>query len=247
MKSACFTIVKNERYFLPLVEKYYSPQVDDFYVLNHESTDGSIEALSPSTKVVTIHNEKVFEHQWLLDQVMNFQKELLKEYDVVIFCEADEFLIHREKTLRQVCQELYESEYDCLKPYGHQLLDAGVKLDRNEPILSQKKNFVRESGFDKILITKKPVVYDFGFHTALNESEMNVYREDEMYMVHLHYFDKKVFFERVEERNKLSENFANDQLGLHNQHTDMKEHKKLIDSFDDYIESSFDLNLPPLF
>lgn len=245
MKTACFTIVKDESVFLPLVEKYYAPQFDHFYVLDHESTDGSIEKLLPTTRVVKIHNEKAFDHKWLLGQVKSFQIELLKIYDVVCFIEADEFLVHKHKTLKQICEDLYNSQYDCIKPQGYNLIDGGVVWDRVSPILSQKKLMIPDKMGNKILITKKPIDYDTGFHYALNEQSLNVWRDPEFYLVHLHSFDKGVYFERIEQRNKFK--FSLDGMGMHNQHTDMEKHRLEIEGFDKLIDVAVDLELPVVF
>lgn len=229
MKSACFTIVKDEELFLPLIEKYYAHQFDDFYVLDHESVDGSIEKLLPTTKVVRVHHEKAFDHTWLLNTVKNFQQELLKSYDIVCFVEADEFMVHKHKTIKQICEDLYNSPYDFIKPQGYQLLDGGVVWDRVSPILESKKFWSREKQMDKILITKKPMDYAQGFHIAYNESSLNGLIDPDFYMLHLHYFDKGVYFERIEKRNKYK--FSLDGYGMYNQHTDMEAHKLDFEKF----------------
>ena len=251
MKTACFTIVKNEKYFLPIVEKYYAPQFDSFYVLNHESTDGSIEALSPETKVIPIHNEKVFDHEWLRLQVVGQMNTLFDEgYDVVCFVEADEFLVHPEMSLRELSKELYESEYDAYKASGYNIIDGGEELDDSLPILAQKKRFAPETNhpnYDKILLTKKPLVYDHGFHTVRNVGQYNVLWRDRLYLLHLHTFDDKKFYERIEERSKIASSFSGDGMGIQNQHTDLERHRQWKKQYDDLLEQSVDLNLPPLF
>lgn len=251
MKTAFFTIVKNEKYFLPIVEKYYAPQFDSFYVLDHESTDGSIEALSPSNKVVTIHNEKVFDHEWLRLQVVYFMQELFdKGYDIVCFAEADEFLVHPQLTLRELSQELYDSGFDAYQASGYNIIDGGEELDDSLPILTQKKNFAPETNhpnYDKILLTKKPLEYNHGFHTVRDVYQYKVCWRDRLYLLHLHAFDDKKFYERIEERNKLASSFSGDGMGIQNQHTDLERHRQWKAQYDSLLEKSVDLNLPPLF
>ena len=56
-KSAVFTIVKNENYFLPIWIKHYKKYFNesDMYVLDHQSNDASTNNLS--VNVVPVINE----------------------------------------------------------------------------------------------------------------------------------------------------------------------------------------------
>ncbi len=245
MKSAIFTIVKNEKFFLKKLEDYYKNQFDDIYILNHDSTDGSIEDLSPETKVINIENDVVFDHVWLNQTVKNFQKKLLEVYDIVCFVEADEFLIHRTKTLRQVCQDLYDSESEAIMCHGYALYDDGEKYDINKTILSQKKKFKRDIHYDKVLISKIPIDWMYGFHNVRNLQSIKCEFHDDFYLIHLHNFDTNVFLERVNDRLKLQEKFSNDGMAIHNQQTDIQYYIDLMNHISN--QEGEDLELPDKF
>jgi hypothetical protein len=55
-KIAAFTMVKNEKWFLPIWLNYYTKFIDerDIYVLDHASTDGSIQMVREQYKKINI-------------------------------------------------------------------------------------------------------------------------------------------------------------------------------------------------
>ena len=104
-KCAVFTTVKNESIFLPIWLRHYQQYFDnqDIYVLDHHSTDGS--TLNLPVNVKTVANDYVNDHEWLVKIAQDFQKELLKEYECVVFAESDEILYSLEKPFNQTIDE----------------------------------------------------------------------------------------------------------------------------------------------
>jgi len=114
MKSdfGIFTIVQNEKYFLPKLIKYYTQYVDEkhFYILDHDSNDGSTDNLN--VNIVKIFNKRSFDHAWLVQVVENFQQTMLSRYKNVIFVEADDFLYTLNGDFIQVLSDhLKENDY----------------------------------------------------------------------------------------------------------------------------------------
>ena len=95
MSTAVFTMVHNEDVFLPYWLSYYSQYDFDLHVVDHDSTDGSIEAAQEHFDFTLrhIHHPSVFDpgHQRAVAQVMT--EDLLEAYDVAIFSDADEFVV----------------------------------------------------------------------------------------------------------------------------------------------------------
>jgi hypothetical protein len=66
---AVFTIVKNEKLFLPIWIKHYKKFFDDsdIYILDHESNDDSTKNLD--VNVIPVYNEFTFDQNWLINTV----------------------------------------------------------------------------------------------------------------------------------------------------------------------------------
>ena len=80
---------------LPLWVRYYEKHfaAEDLYVLDHDSTDGSAEALAGHCQIVPVHRAASFDHRWLRGTVEAFQAFLLRSYETVLFTEVDEFVV----------------------------------------------------------------------------------------------------------------------------------------------------------
>ena len=78
--------------WLDYYSRFFDP--DDLYVLNHDGTEGSVDTASGRCRVIPIHRSTlVRDHRWLRSTVEAFQAFLLRSYEVVLFAEADEFVV----------------------------------------------------------------------------------------------------------------------------------------------------------
>lgn len=198
-ETAAFTIVKDEKEFLPLWVNYYKNHVDHLYVLNHDTIDDSIKNLPSFVKVIDVHNEYVFSHNWLNKTVKDFQTELLKQYDIVLFAEVDEFLVPKEGSLKDYIKEFRESDDLFRRSLGITLIDNG-QFNKYNCILTQKTSGFYEPVFNKTLLSKISLDWDIGFHTI----RMDNLVDDNLYLIHLHYFDKDIYINRALSRIKTS-------------------------------------------
>jgi hypothetical protein len=217
-KSAVFTIVKNEYYFLPIWLKYYKQYFNDsdIYVLDHQTNDGSTNNLS--VNVVPIVNELAFDHQWLVDTVQNFQKELLEKYECVIFAESDELLYSPDFKLNDLIDNfLNDNNLTHLSSIGHEIiqdLNNEKSLSINDEILENRNYWFRDDMYDKTLISKIPLKWEWGFHQITNGRRNNSFN---VHLCHLHRCDFELMLKRHEERAKKW-NLKNDINGAGHQH-----------------------------
>jgi hypothetical protein len=197
MKKAFFTLVRNEKDYLPILLKYYGQFFDqkDMYVLDHNSTDGSTDNLSCNIKKL---DHPFVEHKWMLDTVKGFQKELLENYEVVVFAEADEIVYH-VKGLDYFIENLKEP-YG--KTEGYDVFQDREELsyDPSKTILSQRKYWKHTNLYRKKLIAKQPChFWSEGFHDCSNEDI-----SPDLYLLHLHHFDQNIFMRRHEDRKNMA-------------------------------------------
>jgi hypothetical protein len=216
-KSAVFTIVKNENYFLPIWIKHYKKYFNesDMYVLDHQSNDGSTNNLN--VNVVPVINELAFDHQWLVDTVQNYQKKLLEEYECVVFAESDELLYSIDKPLNEIIEDLInDPTQDFITCHGYEVIEMKDEksLSLNDEIFKNRSYWFKHSNYNKTLISKIPLNWVWGFHyTTIGERKFT----HGLHMVHLHRVDFEMMLKRHEERAKKW-NLKNDGPGVGFQH-----------------------------
>jgi hypothetical protein len=218
--TAIFTIVRNEPFFLRIWCNYYSQFGWDVYVLDNSSTDGSAQAISSTHPAITVINQPsplAFDHQWLQQTVNEFQRTLLKQYEIVIFAEADEFLICSapEQTLGD-----YVEKFRNTTDWARRTLGYAVVHDiDNEPSLTQQPGelilenrnqaymYLPASSskqfnlpYDKTLICREPAQWTIGFHTTPRQPQP----DPALVLLHLQQVDIDVYVDRHVDRLKMA-------------------------------------------
>jgi hypothetical protein len=227
-RSAVFTIVKNEAFFLPIWLKHYQKYFDncDIYVLNHESTDGCVMGLD--VNVIDVFNPIVFDHRWLLETVQNMQRSLLKKYECVLFAESDEIIYSTDVPLsRYIDDFLKDTSCQYKRTTGYEVkhnVESEPTLTSNTKILTNRNEWFRYDGYDKTLLSKVPLNWNLGFHHLAGN---NPPREESLFLLHLHRLDCE---EMVKRHNYRLTNcvIRDDGAGGHNRLTDRA---KLLDYF----------------
>lgn len=194
-KNAAFTMVKNEKWFLPLWLNYYSKFIDEhnLYILNHASTDSSIEVCKkqfPKVNFIDIEYEP-FDDIFKLTEVKKFQKLLFNDYDVVLYSDPDEFIVpFNHFNLTKYLNDFYESENGAIKCDGWELIHLPERneseIDLTKSILKQRKYwFHSEKWYSKVLISKIPLDWSPGLHITNTKH----YHDKDLKMIHLHRLD----------------------------------------------------------
>ena len=202
-KCAVFTIVKNESYFLPIWINHYKKyfNVDDIYILDHESNDGSTSNLD--VNVVHIFNDLAFDHQWLIDTVQGMQKTLLNDYDCVLFAESDELIYTLEKPLNEVILDFINDENSLYQTAtGRELiqdLENEKPLEDNDNIFEFRSLWFDDPQYHKTLLSKIPLEWIWGFH-KIKKGEID--KKYGLWLCHLHRCDFNKMLKRHEERAK---------------------------------------------
>ncbi len=202
-KCAVFTIVKNENYFLPIWLKHYKKYFDnsDIYVLDHQSNDGSTSNLDVNLEIVI--NELSFDHQWLVDTVQNFQSKLLTNYESVLFAESDELIYTLDKPLNDVIDDFLNDDkvyvQTCVAKEVVENIGIEDELNVGDHIFEKRNQWYDHPLYHKTLLSKIPLVWEWGFHNIKNERPNKKYN---LQMVHLHRCDFNLMLKRHEERAK---------------------------------------------
>lgn len=197
-RKAVFTIVQNERRFLPLWLRYYGRDFDpeDIYVLDHDSTDGATEGLQGRCNVVAVHRDHSFDHMWLVGVVEDFQAFLLRSYEAVLFAEADEFVVADPARYDGLGEyiEAMPGAVACCTGYNVVHYPDEPPLRFDEPVLPQRAYWHPSPQYSKRLLAKVPLRWSVGFHRELTAP--GVQPDPELLLVHLHRADFDSCLER---------------------------------------------------
>jgi hypothetical protein len=221
MSAAILTIVHNERHFLPVWLRYYRKHFADadIYVMDNDTTDGSTDSLSCNVEHVT--HDTAFDAAWLAATVSHRQAELLREYDVIVFAEADEFIVTKDG----LQSSLERIKSDVIRVCGFEVMHIhkphrGIKaeppLDISQPILSQRHRWYQSGMFCKPTISRVPLRWKVGFHNCQGH---NPPINNEFVLVHLHRVDLDIAIQRNAERvttRKINRDALERRLGWQN-------------------------------
>lgn len=217
--TAVFTIVRNEDVFLNLWCKYYTKFNFDVYVIDNSSNDGSVEKAKikfPNINIAVAPNKLSFDHLFLKNTVSAMQEWLLQQYKVVIFAEADEFLIPCNNVkLDEYVNEFLNSNNDWAKTaWGVNIVHD---FENEKPIMFENCLSILENrnlaytytgrkgkppSYDKTLICKKPAKWSIGFHRADDSPPV----DNNLALLHLQQVDIDLYCNRRAQRNKIPTN-----------------------------------------
>ncbi|MFT4261396.1 MAG: glycosyltransferase family 2 protein [Candidatus Woesearchaeota archaeon] len=194
-KIAAFTIVRDESYFLPLWIAYYKSVADYILVLDNNTEDGSTKNLDVDVREVK--GEYAYDQKFINKVVRKTQRELLKEYDYVIYAEADEILIPLNQDLRDY---IIEKDENAIMAQGYDVvqLEGEKEAPYDSNILFERTMMEFQWDICKTLIAKIPLNWDLGFHNP----GVDYYEDPDFYMIHLHKINKYYAFHRRLERTK---------------------------------------------
>ena len=200
---AAFTVVQNEPDWLPVWLQYYSRHFDarDLFVLDHDSAPAHAAALAGAraagATVVPIHRHASFDHRWLRSMVERFQRFLLGSYAVVVFAEADEYLLVDPALhpggLAGLCDAMAREGKPYLRAAGFNVVqgpdEPAYDWQLGGPLLASRSRWRADPWYDKTLVTRVPLRYGLGFHGIRNARQAAP--EPGLYLAHLHRFDRE--------------------------------------------------------
>lgn len=223
---AVFTIVQNEPVFLNPWLAYYSRHFEpsDIYVLDHDSTDGSVRPARDEhgVNVVQVHRDESFNHLWLCSVVRMFQRFLLYSYRSVLFAEVDEFVLPRPSRYRGLADYIEQNPEPISRCTGFNVVhrpEFEPALDFDRPLLAQRSTMYRSRMYSKCLLSRVPLEWGVGFHRLLEgQPEAQPEPDPDLLLVHIHRIDYDYCLRRHEAsaRRRWSERDIQMNLGVHN-------------------------------
>lgn len=204
MQIAATTKVYNENVFLEKWLGYYSKTADYLSVVDHQSTDGSVDRAKEKFKFeyhsIEGPHYDVATGRLLTDISEKETARLLKEFDAIIVTDVDEFVIpdpQKFKNLRDYIEEMksdyvYCTGFDVLHTVGE------GSIDWEKPILAQRHYWRQVIRNFKIRITKIPLQWEAGEHVLRGdysgdfEKKVGESADPSLILAHLRFADAGV-------------------------------------------------------
>ncbi|MBQ2025159.1 MAG: glycosyltransferase family 2 protein [Paludibacteraceae bacterium] len=208
-KIAVITMARNDENFL---NKWVSYDGKDFGEENLyiflDGTDQQVPAKagkSNVTKVPKIGGQVVKAEKGRLLFLSERAAELLERgYDVVVGCDADEFLVVDPKAGVSLAQYLSSLTFSCCKSalgidVGQHLEQEAV-IDWEKPFLQQRKYAYVCSRYTKPIIVNKPCRWGAGFHRVKGH---NFSIDPNLYLFHFGSFDMQMIESRYNDKDRM--------------------------------------------
>lgn len=211
MKRICaLTMARNDAFFLKKWISYYSQQLgeENLYVF----LDGEDQQIPPNvgksniTKVPKIGGQVVKAEKARLQFLSDRATELLANgYDMVVGCDADEFLVVDPNVGKSLRAYLSELDFTCCKSALG--IDVGQHLQKESPIdwdlpfLQQRSYAYICSRYTKPVVVNKPCRWGAGFHRVKGH---NFSIDPNLYLFHFGSFDMKMIEDRYQDKDRMS-------------------------------------------
>lgn len=212
-KIAAITMARNDSFFLKKWISYYGRELgrENLYVfldgLDQEVPEGS-EGVS-ITKVEKIKGKVVALDRARLKFLSDRAAELLTDYDLIIGCDADEFLVVDPKL--EISLRAYLSTLNIQSSASGLGLDIGQNLNEEKPIienenfLSQRSYAFVSTRYTKPVVIAQPLIWGSGFHRIKGE---NFHIAEHLYLIHLGGFDDNMLMARFSDKDRMAGGWA---------------------------------------
>lgn len=206
-RIAAITMARNDEFFLSRWIKYYGDAIgtENLYIY----LDGT-DQITPEnagaahiTKLPHTDMSRAAGDKYRIGLMSDLAKKLLAEYDIVIGCDCDEFLIVDPDLNVGLAEYLSSKKINTtLSGLG---LDVGQHmtyeepLDTTQPFLAQRKYAFISTRYTKPVVLNKPVSWGSGFHRVKNH---NFHIDKNLYLLHFGAVDMDMLIAKAAKRGE---------------------------------------------
>lgn len=206
-RIAAITMARNDEFFLSRWIKYYGDAIgtENLYIY----LDGTDQVIPENagaahiTKLSHTDMSRAAGDKYRIGLMSDLAKKLLAEYDIVIGCDCDEFLIVDPDLNIGLAEYLSNKKINTtLSGLG---LDVGQHmtyeepLDTTQPFLAQRKYAFISTRYTKPVVLNKPVSWGSGFHRVKNH---NFHIDKNLYLLHFGAVDMDMLIAKAAKRGE---------------------------------------------
>jgi hypothetical protein len=204
-RIAALTMARNDTFFLSRWIEYYGKLfgTENLYIFL-DGTDQEIPHNAQSaniTKLPHVDMSRAAGDKYRINLISDKATELLKEYDIVIGCDCDEFLAVDPALNQDLYEYLSNKKIDTtLSGLG---LDVGQHLKFEKPLdtsktfLSQREYALLSTRYTKPVVINRPVRWGSGFHRIKGH---NFHIDKNLYLFHFGAVDMDMLISKAANR-----------------------------------------------
>jgi hypothetical protein len=204
-RIAAITMARDDDFFLSRWIAYYGKQfgTENLYILL-DGVDQNIPENSGNAHITKLPHEnlsRVAGDKYRIKKLSELANELLKNYDIVIGCDVDEFLIIDPKNHTTLSKYLSNKKINTtLSGLG---LDVGQHLyyeailDKHAPFLEQREYALLSTRYTKPVVINRAVSWGSGFHSIKNH---NFHIDKNLYLLHFGSVDMDMLEQKAKHR-----------------------------------------------
>ena len=205
-KRICaITMARDDEFFLSRWIAYYGKQLgtENLYILL-DGTDQNIPENSGRAHIKKIPHKQLSRSagdKYRINKLSELAHELLKNYDIVIGCDTDEFLIVDPRTKQNLKDYLSNKKIKTTLSglgldVGQHLYNEAI-LDKDAPFLEQREYALLSTRYTKPVVINKPVFWGSGFHSIKHH---NFHIDKNLYLLHFGAIDMDMLEEKARKR-----------------------------------------------
>ena len=204
-RIAAITMARDDEFFLSRWIAYYGKNLgtENLYIIL-DGTDQKIPENAGNAHIVKLPHmpmARASGDKYRINKLTQLAHELLKQYDIVIGCDSDEFLIVDPKAKQTLSEYLSNKKIKTsLSGLGldiGQHLTKEQELDRNAPFLEQREYALLSTRYTKPVVINKPVCWGSGFHSIKRH---NFHIDKNLYLLHFGAIDMKMLETKAKKR-----------------------------------------------
>lgn len=204
-KIAAITMARNDTFFLSRWIKYYGEQIgtENLYIYL-DGTDQEIPENAGAAHITKLPHTDMSRSagdKYRIGKMSDLASKLLDEYDIVIGCDCDEFLMVDPALKTSLSEYLSNKKiHTTLSGLG---LDIGQHmtlenpLDTNRTFLSQRSYALLSTRYTKPVVINRPVRWGSGFHSINGH---NFHIDKNLYLLHFGAVDMDMLLSKAASR-----------------------------------------------
>jgi len=196
-KIAAITMARDDEFFLSRWIAYYGKQfgTENLYIIL-DGIDQAIPKNAGNAHITKLEHEPMSRaagDKYRIGKLSDLATELLKTYDIVIGCDADEFLIVDPNTKMNLAEYLSTKKIkNTLSGLGldiGQNLNCEKELDTDAPFLEQREYALLSTRYTKPVVKTIASSWGSGFHSIRHH---NFHIDKNLYLLHFGAIDLKM-------------------------------------------------------
>jgi hypothetical protein len=204
-RIAAITMARDDDFFLSRWIAYYGKQIgtENLYILLDGIDQNIPENAGKAhiTKLEHIPMSRSGGDKYRINKLSELAHKLLDEYDIVIGCDADEFLIvdpRVKKTLPEYLsnKKIHTTLSGLGLDIGQHLYNEAI-LDTEAPFLEQREYALLSTRYTKPVVINKPVYWGSGFHSIKHH---NFHIDKNLYLLHFGAIDMSMLETKAKKR-----------------------------------------------